>query len=75
MNTEVGVLVRDGDSAMEDSGVGSSCSSSVSDALPEPLDNIGDLDDITTHNSDDEGSIDTSLPFEQVSNVKYHVLF
>lgn len=58
MNTEY----KDGDLSMEDSGVGSSCSSSVSDAQPEPLDNL-DGDDIQG-TEDDE---DPSLPFMQVS--------
>lgn len=53
------------DLAMEDSGIGSSCSSSVSDALPEPLDNILDGEDAqSNHESDSE---DLSLLYTQVS--------
>lgn len=59
MNTEY----KDADLSMEDSGVGSSCSSSVSDAQLEPLDNILDADDIQSTDSEE----DPPLPFKQVS--------
>lgn len=61
MNTEF----KDADIGMEDSGVGSSCSSSVSDAQLEPLDNILDGDDSQSAGLDSED--DETLPFMQVS--------
>lgn len=66
MNTEY----KDADLGMEDSGVGSSCSSSVSDAQPEPLENLldADGDDIQSNTSIHESDVeDSSLPFMQVS--------
>lgn len=70
MNTEY----KDADLGMEDSGVGSSCSSSVSDAQSEPLDNLLDAD--ADGDGDDAHSAvlldsedDETLPFMQVSKI------
>lgn len=63
--TEITTECKDTDLGLEDSGVGSSCSSSVSDAQSEPLDCDGDDARSATLDSDDED--DDALPFMQVS--------
>lgn len=62
--TEITTECKDADLSLEDSGVGSSCSSSVSDAQSERLDCDGDDAHSATLDSDED---DEALPYMQVS--------